>query len=56
MSSDTARSGHDTDYLARRESQERSAAEQSVDPSARLVHEAMANGYAAQLRVMRPAV
>ena len=50
MSSDIALPGHDTDYLARREAQERAAAEQSADPSARRVHEQLAGHYAEQLR------
>lgn len=56
MSNEYGHDGHDTDYLIRREAQERSAAEQSADPSARRVHEALADGYAAQLRGMRPEV
>jgi hypothetical protein len=42
--------GQDSDYLARREAQERIAAEQSADPSARRAHEVLADRYAQRLR------
>ena len=42
--------GHDSDYLTRREAQERLAAEQSTDLSARRVHQALAEQYAARRR------
>lgn len=37
---------HDPDYLARREAQERKAAEQAADPAARRVHKTLADHYA----------
>ncbi len=43
-------SNHDPDYLSRREAQERAAAEQSADPSARRAHKQLADRYAEQLR------
>jgi hypothetical protein len=42
--------GQDSDYLARREAQERIAAEQSADPSARRAHQSLAEQYAQRLR------
>jgi hypothetical protein len=42
--------GQDSDYLARREAQERIAAEQSADPSARRAHKVLAEQYAQRLR------
>ncbi len=42
--------GQDLDYVARRAAQERAAAEQAADPSARRVHETLAGHYAEQLR------
>jgi len=42
--------GQDSDYLTRREAQERLAAEQSVDLAARRVHEVLAAQYAKRLR------
>ena len=42
--------GQDADYLTRREAQERIAAEQSADPSARRAHEVLAEQYAQRLR------
>lgn len=42
--------GQDSDYLTRREAQERLAAEQSVDLAARRVHEVLAARYAERLR------
>jgi len=45
MSDQIAPRGRDTDYLARREAQERSA-----DPSARHVHQVLAEQYARRLR------
>ena len=56
MSSDTGPSGHDTEYLSQRAAQERLAAERSSDPSARRVHETLAEGYAEKLRATMPAV
>jgi hypothetical protein len=50
MSDQIDRTGHDEDYLARREAQERMAAEQSADPSARHVHQVLAEQYARRLR------
>jgi hypothetical protein len=47
---------HDSDYLTRREAQERLAAEQSVDLAARRVHELLANRYAEQRRAVLPVV
>ena len=56
MSDQIGRTGHDADYLARREAQERMAAEQSADPSARRVHQVLAEQYAQRLRAPpRPA-
>lgn len=43
--------GQDVEYLARREAQERMAAEQSADPSARRAHRALAEQYARRLRM-----
>jgi hypothetical protein len=43
-------SSHEPDYLSRREAQERAAAEQSADPSARRAHEQLAHHYAERLR------
>ena len=43
--------GQDSDYLARREEQERIAAKQSADPSARRAHPVLAEQYARRLRV-----
>jgi hypothetical protein len=45
----------DSNYLTRREAQERRAAEQSADRSARLAHETLADRYAEQLRATTPA-
>ena len=42
--------GLDSDYLTRREAQERLAAEQSADLAARRVHEMLADRYAARLK------
>jgi hypothetical protein len=42
--------GQDADYLTRREAQERIAAEQSADPSARRAHKLLAEQYAQRLR------
>jgi hypothetical protein len=55
MSNESAPPGHDPDYLSRRASQERLAAERSSDPSARRVHEALADEYAERLRARMPA-
>lgn len=41
--------GQEVEYLARREAQERMAAEQSADPSARRVHQVLAEQYARRL-------
>lgn len=41
--------GHESDYLTRREAQERLAAERSTDLSARRVHQMLADQYAARL-------
>ncbi len=46
MSTTNRPDGHDSDYLTRREAQERLAAEQSVDLAARRVHEVLADQYA----------
>jgi hypothetical protein len=46
--------GQDPDYLTRREAQERIAAEQSADPSARRAHELLAEQYAERLRAPPP--
>jgi hypothetical protein len=46
--------GHDADYLTRREAQERIAAEQSADPSARRAHKLLAEQYAERLRAPPP--
>jgi len=43
--------GQDSDYLARREEQERIAAKQSADPAARRAHQVLAEQYARRLRV-----
>ncbi|HEX7848914.1 MAG TPA: hypothetical protein VF485_04180 [Sphingomonas sp.] len=43
--------GQDSDYLIRREAQERIAAEQSADPSARRAHKVLADQYAQRLRM-----
>ena len=40
----------DSDYLARREAQARTAAAASADPAARVAHETMASRYAEQLK------
>jgi len=50
MSDQIGPRGQDTDYFARREAQERSAAERSADPSARHVHQVLAEQYARRLR------
>jgi hypothetical protein len=50
MSDQIGPRGQDADYLARREAQERMAAERSVDPSARRVHQVLADQYARRLR------
>jgi hypothetical protein len=50
MSDQIGPRGQDTDYLARREAQERIAAEQSADPSARRAHQVLAEQYARRLR------
>ena len=42
--------GQDSDYLTRREAQERIAAERSADPSARRAHQVLADQYAKRLR------
>ncbi|MGN6818831.1 MAG: hypothetical protein ACTHJR_09175 [Sphingomonas sp.] len=47
---------HDSDYLTRREAQERLAAERSGDLSARRVHEVLAERYAERLRATPPPV
>lgn len=44
----------DMQYLTRRESQERLAAEHAPDPAARRVHAALAEGYAQRLRATIP--
>jgi hypothetical protein len=49
MSDQIGPRGQDTDYLARREAQERTAAEQSADPSARHAHQMLAEQYARRL-------
>jgi hypothetical protein len=46
--------GNDSEYLARREAQERAAAARSADPSARRAHESLANQYAKQLGAVVP--
>jgi len=57
MSSQIGPQGQDSDYLTRREAQERSAAEQSADPSARRAHQSLADQYAQRLRaLLKPAV
>ncbi|MDB5678239.1 hypothetical protein [Sphingomonas bacterium] len=48
--------GHDRDYLARREAQERAAAEHAPDPAARRAHEMLADRYAERLRPAMPPV
>lgn len=48
--------GHDHDYLARREAQERAAAERAPDPAARIAHAALASRYAERLRMAMPPV
>jgi hypothetical protein len=56
MSNQIGLEGQDSDYLARREAQERMAAEQSADPSARHAHQVLAEQYAQRLRTApRPA-
>jgi len=50
MSDQIGPKGQDTDYLARREAQERMAAAQSADPSARRAHQVLAEQYARRLR------
>jgi hypothetical protein len=55
MTLETGPLGLEAAYLSRREAEERLAAERSVDPAARLVHVALADGYAARLRTMLPA-
>jgi hypothetical protein len=55
MSDQIGPTGQDSDYLARREAQERIAAAQSADPSARRAHEVLADQYARRLRApLRP--
>jgi len=54
MSTDTGPEGHDHDYLTLRESQERAAASNAADPSARRAHEMLADGYAERLRTTMP--
>ena len=54
MSRDTSRLGHDSDYLTRREAQERLAAEAAADLAARRAHESLADRYAAQLNADVP--
>lgn len=49
MSDQIGPRGQDTDYLARREAQERTAAEQSADPAARHAHHMLAEQYARRL-------
>jgi len=51
MSDQIGPRGQDADYLARREAQERIAARQSADPSARRAHQALAEQYARRLRM-----
>ncbi|HWU74053.1 MAG TPA: hypothetical protein VN137_11240 [Sphingomonas sp.] len=51
MSDRIGPSGQDVEYLARREAQERIAAQQSADPSARRAHQALAEQYARRLRM-----
>ena len=56
MSDQIGSKGQDIDYLARREAQERMAAAQSADPSARRAHQVLAEQYARRLRASpRPA-
>ena len=56
MSDQIGPTGQDADYLSRREAQERIAAEQSADPSARRAHQVLAEQYARRLRAPpRPA-
>ena len=50
MSNEDKALGRDSDYLTRREAQERLAAERSADLSARRVHQALAEQYAARRR------
>lgn len=50
MSDHAGPKGHDSDYLTKREAQERHAAEQSVDPAARRAHQSLAEQYAERLR------
>jgi len=50
MSDQVGPTGQDADYLARREAQERMAARQSADPSARRAHQVLADQYAQRLR------
>ena len=50
MSNEDKALGRDSDYLTRREAQERLAAERSADLSARRVHQALAAQYAARRR------
>jgi hypothetical protein len=50
MSNQIGPRGQDSDYLARREAQERMAAEQSADPAARRAHQVLADQYAQRLR------
>jgi hypothetical protein len=50
MSDQIGPTGQDSDYLSRREAQERIAAEQSADPSARRAHQLLAEQYARRLR------
>lgn len=55
MSDQIGPTGQDSDYLTRREAQERIAAAQSADPSARRAHEVLADQYARRLRApLRP--
>ena len=46
---------HDLDYYARRAQQERESAERTEDRIAKLVHQEMAERYAARLNELAPA-
>ena len=56
MSNETNPLGHDSEYFARREAQERLAAEQSVDLAARRVHQVLADRYAERVQAGPPAI
>jgi hypothetical protein len=54
MTDQSSPPGQDQDYLRRRESQERAAAEQAIDPAARHAHITLADEYAERLRIVVP--